>query len=442
MRFSDFSLNDHILHQVEQCGFTAPTPIQQQAILPIIAGRDLLGLAQTGTGKTAAFLLPVIQRLMEKKGQGTRALIIAPTRELADQINEFAVTMLRNTSLRSTAIYGGVGKPGQVARLRKGADIVVACPGRLLDLLNDRAVDLSRVEMLILDEADHMFDKGFLPDIRRILRQIPTKRQNLVFSATMPEAIRSLVENLLVDPVTVQISVSRSAETIAHRVVSVEQAQKTSLLVHLLNQEAMATTLVFTRTKHKAKSLAAALSRSGFQATSLQGNLSQQKRQQALEGFRTGEYSILVATDIAARGIDVSGISHVINYDMPDTVEAYIHRTGRTGRAERNGEALSFATREDGRMIRLIEQSIDDRFSRQSASDMELPQLPKPVATPLKPTTPARRDARPVRHKEKPQQQTDGRAPKSGGPATSSSRKRQNKRPPAASVFGLSQRSK
>lgn len=442
MRFSDFSLNDHILHQVEQCGFTAPTPIQQQAILPIIAGRDLLGLAQTGTGKTAAFLLPVIQRLMEKKGQGTRALIIAPTRELADQINEFAVTMLRNTSLRSTAIYGGVGKPGQVARLRKGADIVVACPGRLLDLLNDRAVDLSRVEMLILDEADHMFDKGFLPDIRRILRQIPTKRQNLVFSATMPEAIRSLVENLLVDPVTVQISVSRSAETIAHRVVSVEQAQKTSLLVHLLNQEAMATTLVFTRTKHKAKSLAAALSRSGFQATSLQGNLSQQKRQQALEGFRTGEYSILVATDIAARGIDVSGISHVINYDMPDTVEAYIHRTGRTGRAERNGEALSFATREDGRMIRLIEQSIDDRFSRQSASDMELPQLPKPVATPLKPTTPTRRDARPVRHKEKPQQQTDGRAPKSGGPATSSSRKRQNKRPPAASVFGLSQRSK
>lgn len=442
MRFTDFSLNDHILHQVEQCGFTAPTPIQQQAILPIIAGRDLLGLAQTGTGKTAAFLLPVIQRLMEKKGQGVRALIIAPTRELADQINEFAVTMLRNTTLRSTAIYGGVGKPGQVARLRKGADIVVACPGRLLDLLNDRAVDLSKVEMLVLDEADHMFDKGFLPDIRRILRQVPTKRQNLVFSATMPEAIRSLVENLLVDPVTVQISVSRSAETIAHRVVSVDQGQKTSLLVHLLNQEAMATTLVFTRTKHKAKSLAAALIRSGFQATSLQGNLSQQKRQQALEGFRTGEYSILVATDIAARGIDVSGISHVVNYDMPDTVEAYIHRTGRTGRAERTGEALSFATREDGRMIRLIEQSIDDRFRRQSAADMELPLLPKPLEAQQKQATPTRRDARPVRHKEKPQQQAEGRASKSGAPAANSSRKRQNKRPPAANVFGLSQRSK
>ena len=443
MRFTDFSLNDHILHQVEQCGFTAPTPIQQQSILPIIAGRDLLGLAQTGTGKTAAFLLPVVQRLMEKKGQGTRALIIAPTRELADQINEFAVTMLRNTTLRSAAIYGGVGKPGQVARLRKGADIVVACPGRLLDLLNDRALDLGKVEMLILDEADHMFDKGFLPDIRRILRQLPTQRQNLVFSATMPEAIRSLVENLLVDPVTVQISVSRSAETIAHRVVNVEQAQKTSLLVHLLNQEAMATTLVFTRTKHKAKSLAAALSRSGFQATSLQGNLSQQKRQQALEGFRTGEYSILVATDIAARGIDVSGISHVVNYDMPDTVEAYIHRTGRTGRAERSGEALSFATRDDGRMIRQIEQAIDDRFSRQSAAEMELPSLPKQPASPVQQTKPVQRGARPTRQKNTPQQQAEGRSPKSSGaPAAPSSRKRQNKRPPTSSVFGFSQRSK
>ncbi len=433
MRFTDFSLNDHILHQVQQCGFTAPTPIQQQAIPSILAGHDLLGLAQTGTGKTAAFLLPVVQQLMQKKGQSPRALIIAPTRELADQINEFAVTMLGNTALRSTAIYGGVGKPGQVARLRKGADIVVACPGRLLDLLADRAIDLSGVEMLILDEADHMFDKGFLPDIRRILRQLPTKRQNLVFSATMPDAIRSLVENLLTNPVTVQISVSRSVETIAHRVVSVEQGQKTSLLMHLLNKEAMATTLVFTRTKHKAKSLAAALSNSGFKATSLQGNLSQQKRQQALEGFRTGEYTILVATDIAARGIDVSGISHVINYDMPDTAEAYIHRTGRTGRATRSGEALSFATHEDGRMVRLIEQSIDDRLARQSASDMSLPPVPKQ-------STPAPREQRPVTRKERPQT-AEGRQPKSGAPAKSS-HKRSSKRSSVESGFGFSHRSK
>lgn len=435
MRFTDFSLNDHILHQVQQCGFTAPTPIQQQAIPPILADHDLLGLAQTGTGKTAAFLLPVVQRLMAHAGNGApRALIIAPTRELVDQINEFAVTMLRNTSLRSTAIYGGVGKPGQVARLRKGADIVVACPGRLLDLLNDRALDLSKIEMLVLDEADHMFDKGFLPDIRRILRQLPTKRQNLVFSATMPEAIRTLVENLLVNPVTVQISVCRSAETIAHRVVSVEQGQKTSLLMHLLSEEAMATTLVFTRTKHKAKNLAAVLSRSGFKATSLQGNLSQQKRQQALEGFRTGEYSVLVATDIAARGIDVSGISHVINYDMPDTTEAYIHRTGRTGRAERSGEALTFATREDGRMVRLIEQSIDDRLCRQSAADMALPPAPQQRAA-------APRDARPTTKKERPQKAAAGKPSQSAAPAKSS-RKRSSKRPPATSVFGLSHRSK
>ena len=370
MTFSTFSFNSHINNAIQQSGFTAPTPIQQQAIPAILDRRDLLGLAQTGTGKTAAFILPTVQHLMDGAGKHVKVLILAPTRELAEQINEFTETVIRGTRLRCLAVYGGVSKQTQVSRLRGGVDIVVACPGRLLDILNDGDMDLSRIETLILDEADQMFDKGFLPDIRRILRQVPEKRQSLVFSATVPMEIRRFVEEILTDPVTVQINPSRSIETISHLLYSVEQSQKTDLLVHLLKDAEMTSTLVFTRTKHKAKSLALKLAQAGFKATSLQGNLSQAKRQQALEGFKKGAYTVLVATDIAARGIDVTGISHVINYDMPDTPEAYIHRTGRTGRACRTGEALTFATMEDGRMIRLIEQSLDDRMIRQAASAM------------------------------------------------------------------------
>ena len=238
-------------------------------------------------------------------------------------------------------------------------------PDALLDILNDKAINLSHVETLILDEADHMFDKGFLPDIRRILRQLPKERQSLVFSATMPSEIRHLAEDILTNPVTVQINHTRSVKSVSHQVYAIEQGQKTELLLHLLRLEQMETTLVFTRTKHKAKNLALKLAQSGFKATSLQGNLSQNKRQEALDGFKDGTFKILVATDIAARGIDVTGISHVINYDMPDTAEAYIHRTGRTGRAACTGEALNFATTEDTRMIRTIEQSLDGKMQRQ-----------------------------------------------------------------------------
>lgn len=370
MNFNEFQLNDHLIHAVQRCGYTTPTPIQQQAIPPILAGRDLIGLAQTGTGKTAAFILPTIQHLMATSSRKIRALVIAPTRELAEQINDFAQTIMKNTRLRSMTIYGGVSKSVQIAKIRKGVDLVIACPGRLLDIHNDRAIDLSHVEVLILDEADQMFDKGFLPDIRRILELLPNKRQRMVFSATMPDEIRQLTKNILAEPATIQINPSRPVRSISHRLFTVDQDRKTNLLMHLISEESMAATLVFTRTKHKAKLLAHKLSQSGFKATSLQGNLSQTKRQQALNGFKSGTYNVLVATDIAARGIDVIGISHVINYDMPDTAEAYIHRTGRTGRAARTGEALTFATSGDKSLIRVIERSLEKPMSRQTVPEM------------------------------------------------------------------------
>lgn len=427
MSFNDFHFNDHITQAIQQCGFTAPTPIQQQAIPSVLERRDLLGLAQTGTGKTAAFILPTVQHLMQTSGKHVRALIIAPTRELAEQINAFTLQIIRNTPLRTVAVYGGVGKQGQVAKIRNGVDIVVACPGRLLDLLNDKAINLSQVETLILDEADHMFDKGFLPDIRRILRQLPKERQSLVFSATMPGEIRHLAEDILKNPVTVQINLTRSVDSISHRLYSIDQGQKTDLLLHLLKDEEMATTLVFTRTKYKAKNLAQRLAQSGFKATSLQGNLSQSKRQQALDGFKSGAYTILVATDIAARGIDVTGISHVVNYDMPDTAEAYIHRTGRTGRAACTGEALTFATNEDIRMIRLIENSLNDRMRRQTVADL-----------------PVVRNA-PTGERSEVRRERPAAAPRSnkGPKGTSTPRSSRSNRTAASSqVFGLAGRSK
>lgn len=422
MSFNDFNFNTHIAKAIQECGYTAPTPIQKQAITPILERRDLLGLAQTGTGKTAAFILPTIQHLMATSGKHVRVLIVAPTRELAEQINDFTKTIIQGTRLRTMAIYGGVSKLAQITRIRNGVDIVVACPGRLLDIVNDKAIDLSRVETLILDEADHMFDKGFLPDIRRILRQIPRERQSLVFSATMPGEIRHLAEDILNNPVTVQINPSRSVKSISHQVYAVEQGQKTELLVHLLKLDHIETTLVFTRTKFKAKNLALKLTQAGFKATSLQGNLSQNKRQEALDGFKDGTFKILVATDIAARGIDVTGISHVINYDMPDTAEAYIHRTGRTGRAACTGEALTFATHEDNRMVRTIEQSLDGKMQRQ----------------PVDPAVLASRHAEPdVRSNERGRRMPAGNKTK-----TASSSPRPRNRSTASGVFGFSGRSK
>ena len=366
MSFKDFQFHPTIEAGITACGYTIPTPIQKEAIPSILAGRDILGLAQTGTGKTAAFVLPLLERLLTGPRKKVRALIVAPTRELAEQIHENIGRMSQQTDLHSVVIYGGVGKGKQISTLRAGVEIVVACPGRLLDLLNEKALTLSTVEVLVLDEADHMFDKGFLPDIRRIIRLLPKNRQSLVFSATMPGEIRHLAEEILNNPVAVQINHTLPAPSISHGLFQVATDQKTSLLKNIIKEREMTSTLVFTRTKHKAKSLALQLERSGFNAASIQGNLSQQKRQQALDGFRDGTYGILVATDIAARGIDVTGISHVINYDMPDTAETYTHRTGRTGRASLSGQALTFAGREDSKMIALIERNLGKKMVRET----------------------------------------------------------------------------
>ncbi|MGW8195507.1 MAG: DEAD/DEAH box helicase [Desulforhopalus sp.] len=356
MRFNDFLFDPKIIAGITACGYTSPTPIQEAAIPQILLNRDVLGLAQTGTGKTAAFVLPLLQRLLKGPRKKVRALIVAPTRELAEQIDENIVNLGKLTGLKSSTVYGGVGKQPQINAIRNGVEIIVACPGRLLDLLNERTFDLHSVEVLVLDEADHMFDKGFLPDIKRIIKQLPQRRQSLVFSATMPQAILTLVQEILHNPMSVQLNNTLPAPTISHVMYRVASKEKSALLKNIIVEDKMPCTLVFTRTKYKARNLAQTLEKSGFSAVALQGNMSQSKRQQAMEGFRNGTYKIMVATDIAARGIDVNGVTHVINYDMPDTVETYTHRTGRTGRATRLGQALTFVGPEDIKMGATLER--------------------------------------------------------------------------------------
>ncbi|MDX1763379.1 MAG: DEAD/DEAH box helicase [bacterium] len=371
MNFTKFDLHPRVAAGVTAQGFATPTPIQAQAIPEVMNGRDVMGLAQTGTGKTAAFVLPMLHRLVPGKRGSVRGLIVAPTRELAEQIHETVQSLGRKTGIRSVTVYGGVGVRGQELKLRRGADIVVACPGRLLDLIGRGVVDLSRVEVLVLDEADHMFDMGFLPDIRRILGHLPRKRQTLLFSATMPREIRRLAEEVLKDPVTVQVDVSAPATTVSHALYPVEPHLKTALLIELLRRTDTKSVLVFTRTKHRARRLGEQLSKAGYAAASLQGNLSQTRRQAALTGFRNGTYQILVATDIAARGIDVTRVSHVINYDIPNTTDAYIHRIGRTGRVARTGDAFTLVSSEDREMVRAIERILDGRIDRRTVGEFD-----------------------------------------------------------------------
>jgi ATP-dependent RNA helicase RhlE len=364
MEFNKFNLHPDIAAGVTAAGYETPTPIQAQAIPSVLSGHDVMGLAQTGTGKTAAFVLPILHRLMRGPRGRVRALVIAPTRELAEQINEAISGLGKQTGLRSVTVYGGVGMNPQIQKLRNGAEIVVACPGRLLDHINHRTIDLSRLEVLVLDEADRMFDMGFLPDIRKIIKYVPARRQTLLFSATMPDDIRRLAHEVLHTPVTVQVNHSAPANTVAHALYPVDQHLKTALLLELLRYTDTDSVLVFTRTKHRAKRLGQQLENAGYRAASLQGNLSQNRRQAALDGFRNGSYQVLVATDIAARGIDVSSISHVINYDMPDTADAYTHRIGRTGRAAKTGDAFTFITREDDDMVRSIESVLGEKIER------------------------------------------------------------------------------
>ncbi len=397
MGFSSFKLHHSIMAGVRALGYTAPTPIQVQAIPPVLEGRDVMGLAQTGTGKTAAFVLPILERLLHGPRGRVRTLVIAPTRELAEQIHVAIVALGRDTRLRSCTIYGGVGFNPQVQNLRKGVEIVVACPGRLLDHINQRTVDLTHLEILVLDEADRMFDMGFLPDIRRIIRHLPAKRQNLLFSATMADDIRKLAHEVLHNPVTVQVGHTAPANTVSHALYPVEQHLKTALLLELLKHTDTQSILIFTRTKHRAKRIGQQLERAGYKATSLQGNLSQNRRQEALDGFRSGKYQILVATDIAARGIDVSSISHVINYDIPDTTDAYTHRIGRTGRAAKTGDAFTFVSREDEPLVRSIERVLGAKIERRTLRDFDYKK-----AAPARDTEFARPPREPQHRRPKP----------------------------------------
>ncbi len=364
MSFESFNFHPSIMAGVRALGYVTPTPIQLQAIPPIMEGRDLIGQAQTGTGKTAAFVLPILQRLLQGPRGRIRALIISPTRELAEQTCETINDLGGQTGLRSIAIYGGVSMEQQTRQLIKGVEIIAACPGRLLDHLWKGTVDLSHLEVLVIDEADRLFDMGFLPSIRGILECILHRRQTLLFSATIPGDIRRLVQEILHDPVTVQIGLSVPATTVSHALYPVKQHLKTALLKELLSKTKTESVLIFTRTKHRAERVAQQLVRMGFRASSLQGNMPQSRRQAALDGFRVGSVKILVATDIAARGIDVLEISHVINYDMPDSLDAYTHRIGRTGRVGKAGDAFTFVTGEDMAMVRSLERLLKKPLER------------------------------------------------------------------------------
>jgi ATP-dependent RNA helicase RhlE len=399
MSFDQFSLDPRILAGVEAAGFTTPTPIQEQAIPEVLAGRDIFGIAQTGTGKTAAFILPILQRLTRGNLRQIRALIVAPTRELAEQIYEVSTTLGTRTKTRTVAIYGGVSKGPQIAALQHGVEIVVACPGRLLDLHGEGYIDLAHVEVLVLDEADRMCDMGFLPDIRRILKLLPARRQTLFFSATMPDEIRELAETILKDPVTVQIGIIAPAKSVSHALYPVPRTLKKDLLLALLDQTATGRVLIFTRTKYRARNLAHDLLKRKYRAAALQGNMSQNQRQGALDGFRENKYDILVATDVAARGIDVTDITHVINFDIPDTVDAYTHRIGRTGRVDQSGEAFTFIEPEDELMVRDIEKVLKTRIERRRLPDFDYgdfkpehqgPQN-QPQRVPVHPRHPAKR---------------------------------------------------
>jgi ATP-dependent RNA helicase RhlE len=363
MRFEELRLSEPLLRAVRTAGYRTPTPIQVSAIPHVLVGRDVLGCAQTGTGKTAAFALPILQRLSQQEVRGTpsasriRALVLCPTRELAQQIHDSFRTYGQYTGVRQAVVYGGVSQNSQVRAIRAGVDVLIATPGRLLDLLGQRLVSLACVGMLVLDEADRMLDMGFLPDIRRILAQVSPQRQTLLFSATMPGEIRKLATDILSNPALVQVArVSSAAPTVAHWVYHVEPPQKLPLLTRLLARKPRDRALVFTRTKHGADKLTRHLLRAGLRAAALHGNKSQGARTRALAEFRSAQTPVLVATDIAARGLDVEDIAHVFNYDLTPDPETYVHRVGRTGRAGAEGTAVSFCSAQERASLRGIER--------------------------------------------------------------------------------------
>jgi len=362
MTFDELGLIEPLLRAVRAEGYTDPTPIQAQAIPHVLAGRDVLGCAQTGTGKTAAFALPILQRLVTRQSQGPRplrVLVLSPTRELAMQIGKSFETYGRHTAIRQITIFGGVSQVPQVKQLRRGADVLVATPGRLLDLIGQGHVKLDRVEVLVLDESDRMLDMGFIHDVKKIIAKVPTQRQTLLFSATMPASIQSLANGVLRKPVRVAVTpVASTVETIEQAVYFVQKARKMGLLQQLLRDSSMRKVLVFTRTKHGANKVVRQLNKVSVSAEAIHGNKSQTARVKALTNFRRGRTRILVATDIAARGIDVDEITHVINYDRPNEPESYVHRIGRTARAGASGIAYSFCDVEERAYLKNIERLI------------------------------------------------------------------------------------
>ncbi|HLC40634.1 MAG TPA: DEAD/DEAH box helicase [Methylomirabilota bacterium] len=372
MSFSSFALHHDLLRGVQDLGFEVPTPIQKDAIPPAIEGRDVLACAMTGSGKTAAFILPILHRLAGQRRGMTRALVLTPTRELAAQIREHTQQLAVRTPISVAAVYGGVGMEPQVQAFRRGVDILVATPGRLLDHFQYPYARLSSLEVLVLDEADRMLDMGFLPDIRRVLKHLPAKRQTLFFSATMPAPIVSLSREMLKNPTTINIERQAApAVGITHSVYPVAQELKSALLVALLKRGDLKSVLAFTRTKHRADRLADFLARHGVPSARIHGNRTQAQRTAALAGFKAGQYRVLVATDIAARGIDVIELSHVVNFDVPNQPDDYIHRVGRTARAEATGDALTFVSPEEQSSLRTIERAIGKSLSRVVLPDFD-----------------------------------------------------------------------
>ena len=422
MNFDELPLLPQLLTAVKACGYETPTPIQRDTIPTVLAGKDVLGCAQTGTGKTAAFALPILQRLYQERPAGKtrniRALILTPTRELALQIQENFVAYGKRLPLRSCVIFGGVGQQPQVEQLKRGVDILVATPGRLNDLIGQGFISLAQIEIFVLDEADRMLDMGFIHDVKKVIALLPDKRQTLFFSATMPAEVEKLAMSILKDPVSVKVDpVSSTVDTIEQSLYLVDKANKKHLLADLLRRPEVESALVFTRTKHGADRVVRELSREGIQARAIHGDKSQGARQEALAQFKQGKIHVLIATDIAARGIDIAGLSHVFNYDLPHEPESYVHRIGRTGRAGHEGVAVSFCCIDEMKDLKAIEKLIGKQIPRRESQwpmqvfteTVKQPPQPRPskrermAAEAVRPSQPAKRPEKTERKAARPE---------------------------------------
>lgn len=438
MTFQDLPLQPAILKAVAEAGYTSPSPIQAGAIPPVLAGRDLLGCAQTGTGKTAAFALPILQNLSAQTPQRPciRALILTPTRELALQIGDSFSAYGKHLKLRHTVIFGGVGQQPQVEALRRGVDILIACPGRLNDLISQRLIDLSGIEIFVLDEADRMLDMGFVHDVKKVIAKLPRRRQTLLFSATMPKEIEELADSLLHDPAVVKVDpVSSTVDRIDQKLYFVEKKQKIDLLAYLLQDKSIVNALVFSRTKHGADRIARLLNKAGITAAAIHGNKSQTARVNALEGFKAGKTRVLVATDIAARGIDISELSHVFNYDLPEVPETYVHRIGRTARAGADGVAISFCSTEEREYLAGIEKLNRKKIPVVTGHPWEgmPPAQPQAVQQPARKGAAKARSAAkaapaPELESEEPMQNPDRQQPDEGRHLSASAKRRRRRR--------------